>query len=92
MKGSLGINISYVFFQIRLDYPFFMILCVIKIYNKLLQRNGAWLPFQNYFDQQYWYQDLCLSLFKWGMGYYCIEKPNRLASTVKTRQYFCRMV
>ena len=62
MKGSLGINISYVFFQIRLDYPFFMILCVIKIYNKLLQRNGAWLPFQNYFDQQYWYQDLCLSL------------------------------
>ena len=47
MKGSLGINISYVFLQILLYYPFFdMILGVIKIHNQLLQRNGAWLPFQ----------------------------------------------
>ena len=28
---------------------------------------------------------------KWGMGN-CIEKPNRLATTVMTRQYFCGMV
>ena len=35
----------------------FMILCVIRIYNRLLQRNGAWLPFQKNVFVEWFRQD-----------------------------------
>ena len=77
MQGSLGINISYVFFRILLDDPLLicllMILCVTKIFNsdqpEMANERGG-----------HWYINCRMVWARLGIHKYC-EHCNRIGSS-----------